>query len=143
MIGTDKQKGYEIANTIVRHAAALGAQYVIFDDYEWSSDSHGPAWELQRTSQDRAAWGRGPNSHADHVHIELTPEAAADGSHMTAVLSAVDQGLSPSPRPELATSTTAPYVPWLAIGVGACLLTVSAIALWSASKRRSLRGPRG
>ena len=88
MIRSNAQ-GTEIANWLATNALELGIQYMIWDRLELSSSTVGPAWEPYGTSGDRAAMGRRPNPHTDHVHVELTPRTAADGVAMRARLGLV------------------------------------------------------
>jgi hypothetical protein len=82
----DRAQGEQIANWLASNAFELGIQYMIWDRLELSSSTVGPAWEPYGTSGDRAAMGRTPNPHTDHVHVELTPRTAADGAAMRARL---------------------------------------------------------
>lgn len=87
----NRAAGDSIANFLVAWAVQLGVQYVVWDNYEWSVSLVGDAWEPMASSRDRAAWGRSPNPHSDHVHAELSIEAAADGPRMVAVLAEVER----------------------------------------------------
>ncbi|MQM29754.1 MAG: hypothetical protein CRU78_04065 [Candidatus Accumulibacter phosphatis] len=57
--------GDPIANWLVRNAAAIGVQYIIWNRMRWSGS---------RTP--RVARYRGPNPHIDHVHVELNDDGA-------------------------------------------------------------------
>lgn len=59
--------GDALANLLVLHARELGVQLVIWARGEWSASRIGPAWESYA----------GPEDHRDHVHFEITPDAAA------------------------------------------------------------------
>lgn len=82
----DRAQGEEVANWLATNALELGVQYLIWDRLELSSSTVGPAWEPYGTSADRERWGRSPNPHTDHVHVELSPAFAADGAAMRARL---------------------------------------------------------
>lgn len=58
--------GDALANYLVRNAAMLGLQYVLWSHYEWSASGSGPRWESHAAGD-----------HQDHVHVELSPEARA------------------------------------------------------------------
>lgn len=93
MTGRNKAKGYEIANLMALFAYRLGVQYLLFDGYEWSVARIGPAWERMSTSEDRAALGRAPDLHEDHVHIELTEQMSRDGDRMRAAIAEIERAL--------------------------------------------------
>ncbi len=110
----DRAQGEAIANWLASNALELGIQYMIWDRLELSSSTVGPAWEPYGTSGDRAAMGRTPNPHTDHVHVELSPAFAADGVAMRARLGlparddanqsqAISSGASSSSRPGAST----------------------------------------
>lgn len=101
MTERDREKGYEIANWLAANALELGVQYLIFDRYELSSSTIGPAWEPYDVSGDRGAMGRARDPHTDHVHVELTPATARDGAAMRARL-----GLPPSRSSTASSSST-------------------------------------
>jgi hypothetical protein len=58
--------GDPIANWLVQHATAIGVQYVIWNRSSWGGHYKAPK---QRSY-------RGPNPHIDHIHAEITIEAA-------------------------------------------------------------------
>jgi len=89
--------GTEIAETIALWARELGVQYIAWRGREWCVSTIGPAWEAISDSKDRAALGRAVNAHNDHVHIELTPEGAANVDAISRVIAAIDRGESPPP----------------------------------------------
>ena len=60
----DNTKGDAVANYLVKNANRLQIQYIIWDRTQWSANG----------SNDRAYTG--PNPHIDHVHVEITEEAA-------------------------------------------------------------------
>ncbi|MEF8731712.1 MAG: peptidoglycan-binding protein [Candidatus Accumulibacter meliphilus] len=57
--------GDPIANWLVRNAAAIGVQYIIWNRMRWSGS---------RTP--RVARYSGPNPHIDHVHVEINNDGA-------------------------------------------------------------------
>lgn len=59
--------GDEVANWLVTWADVIGVQYVLWCRYEWSASPYGSRWEPYT----------GTNPHTDHVHIELSEEAAS------------------------------------------------------------------
>jgi hypothetical protein len=63
------RKGDPIANYLITNSAVLGVQMVI-----WNRT----VWRITRTGPRSKAY-TGPNPHTDHVHVELTREAAKDG----------------------------------------------------------------
>lgn len=134
MIGRDKAKGYEIANAVALFAERLGVQYIIFDGFEWSVSMRGPAWERMSTSADRAALGRAPDPHEDHVHIELTPDGARDGARMAETLRAMDAALASgtvsSIRPSAPTGTSTSMRKVLVILAVVVGLVLAVRALW-------------
>lgn len=67
-----------VADWLTEHAAPLGVQLVIWDRTYYGADARTPI----------AAY-TGRNPHTDHVHFELTPEAAADPIRVRA---AIEQG---------------------------------------------------
>ncbi len=64
----DNTKGDAVANYLVKNANRLQIQYIIWDRTQWSANG----------SNDRAYTG--PNPHIDHLHVEITEEAAAGGA---------------------------------------------------------------
>lgn len=64
----DPAKATEIAAWLVDHAAELGLQCVI---------AFGNRWYCGRAAGQRFRRFEGPNSHTDHLHIELNREGAA------------------------------------------------------------------
>jgi hypothetical protein len=58
-------KGDAVANWCVEHASEVGIQLVIWDQTMWRADG----------SNDKKYGG--PNPHTDHLHVELTEDAAA------------------------------------------------------------------
>jgi len=67
--------GDDLANHIVKNANALGVQLVIWNRTLWKITPNGPS--------SRAYRGRNP--HTDHIHVELTREAAEAGPEEVAV----------------------------------------------------------
>jgi hypothetical protein len=61
----DNGQGDKVANWLVLHAQRIGVQLVIWDKTIWRANG-----------RNDGAYG-GPNPHADHIHVELTIEAAA------------------------------------------------------------------
>jgi hypothetical protein len=61
----DNGQGDKVANWLVMHAQQIGVQLVIWDHSIWRSNG-----------TNDGAYG-GPNPHVDHIHVELTNEAAA------------------------------------------------------------------
>lgn len=61
--GADNTKGDAVANYLVSNAQSLGIQLVIWDRTRWM------------VGRGEAAYG-GPHPHDDHIHAELTEEAA-------------------------------------------------------------------
>jgi hypothetical protein len=61
----DNTQGDKVANWLVLHAQRIGVQLVIWDRTIWRS-----------SGRNDGAYG-GPNPHVDHIHVELTNEAAA------------------------------------------------------------------
>lgn len=100
--------GDEIASWLVSHADAIGAQYVIWDRYEWSAAPFGPAWEPYDTSADRDRWGRRRDPHTDHVHVELSPAWSSDRARMRAALGLPALAASPSIEPRTPASSPRP-----------------------------------
>ncbi len=62
----DPELGDRIANWLVTHAEAIGVWIVIWSQREWST-GRPPRWERYT----------GASPHTDHVHVELSREAAA------------------------------------------------------------------
>lgn len=62
----DNTKGDEVANWLVRNAAAIGVQYIIWDRASWQGSLSGN--KLQGYT--------GPHPHHDHLHVELTIDGA-------------------------------------------------------------------
>lgn len=58
--------GDPIANYLVANAKAIGIQFIIWDRNDWGAS---------RSLPKQRAYG-GPIPHKDHIHVELTPEAA-------------------------------------------------------------------
>jgi hypothetical protein len=63
--GADNGQGDKVANWLVTHAQQIGVQLVIWDRSIWRANG-----------TNDAAYG-GPNPHTDHIHVELSKEAAA------------------------------------------------------------------
>lgn len=61
----DNTRGDKVANWLVMHAQRIGVQLVIWDRTIWRADG---------TNDD--AYG-GPHPHDDHIHVEITNEAAS------------------------------------------------------------------
>ena len=64
----DAAVGDPIANWLVRHAGAIGVQYVIWNRTRWAG---------HRPPGTKVADYTGPNPHIDHVHAEINLDAAA------------------------------------------------------------------
>jgi hypothetical protein len=77
MSEANRELGAEVANWAASRAAELGLQFVLFDRFRLSSGASTPWGAYDAT---------GRNPHTDHVHIELSPAAAADGARMRALL---------------------------------------------------------
>lgn len=74
--------GDALANFLVSHAVELGVQLVIWARMEWAASRVGAAWEPYAGAED----------HRDHVHVELSPGAAAlSADAMRARLVAAEQ----------------------------------------------------
>lgn len=74
--------GDALANFLVLHAVELGVQLVIWARVEWAASRVGAAWESYAGAED----------HRDHVHVELSPDAAAlSGDAMRARIAAAAQ----------------------------------------------------
>lgn len=65
--GADNVHGDAVANWLVAHAERLGIQRVIWDGWEWSA---------ARPPGARSRAYEGCNAHRDHVHLELSVDAA-------------------------------------------------------------------
>jgi hypothetical protein len=80
----DNTRGDKVANWLVTHAQRVGVQLVIWDRTIWRADG---------TNDD--AYG-GPHPHDDHIHVEITNEAATLStpwfSDMSEVPSSTDGG---------------------------------------------------
>jgi hypothetical protein len=63
----DNDKGDEVASWLVRNAANIGVQYIIWDRSSWQASISG----------DKQRGYTGPNPHIDHIHVEITNDAAA------------------------------------------------------------------
>jgi len=61
----DNGQGDKVANWLVMHSEQIGVQLVIWDRSIWRSNG-----------TNDGAYG-GPNPHVDHIHVEITKEAAA------------------------------------------------------------------
>lgn len=107
MSESNRALGEEVANWLALNAQRLGVQYLIFDRLELSSSNIGPAWEPYGTSGDRNQWGRAPNPHTDHVHVELSPSFAGDGAAMRARLGMPARSDANAIEPAHASSTHA------------------------------------
>ncbi len=66
---SDAAVGDAIANWLVRHAQAIGLQYVLWSRTEWTAKGTRGVWGVGTYS--------GSNPHTDHVHVELSTEARA------------------------------------------------------------------
>jgi len=62
----DNDAGDPVANWLVEHAEAIGVQYIIWDRTTWAGYRDPPKTD---------DYG-GPNPHTDHIHMELTIDAA-------------------------------------------------------------------
>jgi hypothetical protein len=60
----DNTRGDKVAHYLVEHAEELQVQYIIWDQSSWSPGS-----------EETAPYG-GPNPHVDHIHVEITEDAA-------------------------------------------------------------------
>lgn len=60
----DNGAGDPVANWLVANAARIGVQMIIWDQTVWRADGRG-----------ESRYG-GPNPHTDHIHVEITNEAA-------------------------------------------------------------------
>lgn len=74
----DNDQGDRVANWLVRNAARIGVQLVIWDRTVWFANGN----------NDDAY--RGPNPHIDHIHVELTKGAAAMSTQWFADMAAAD-----------------------------------------------------
>jgi hypothetical protein len=72
MIGSSANSavGDPIANWLVSNAEKIGVQYVIWNRVQWSGARDG--------RKDRAYGG--PDPHTNHIHAELTRDAAERGT---------------------------------------------------------------
>ncbi len=66
----DNDRGDPVANWLVTNAQVIGVQYVIWDRWDWSG---------ARSGRKDGPYG-GPIPHTDHIHMELTIEAARRGT---------------------------------------------------------------
>ncbi len=64
----DNGQGDKVANWLVTHSQQIGVQLVIWDRSIWRANG-----------TNDGAYG-GPNPHVDHIHVEITTEAAALGT---------------------------------------------------------------
>jgi hypothetical protein len=66
--GSADRRGDEIAQWLIDHAHEIGVQVIIWDRSIWSvaRDGHGSVRDYT-----------GPNSHRDHLHVELNADGAA------------------------------------------------------------------
>jgi hypothetical protein len=83
--------GDPIANWLVKNAETIGMQYLIWNRVRWSG---------KRTP--RFARYSGPNPHTDHLHVELTMDAAA---RRTPWFTSRGAAPAPSPAPSPGTPT--------------------------------------
>ncbi len=74
----DNTKGDALANWLVLNSEKIGVQLIIWDRSQWQANGR----------NDRAY--SGPNPHVDHLHVEITPQAA---SQQTPFFSETDAGL--------------------------------------------------
>lgn len=102
------------ANALVWHAAEIGLQYVLTRRLEWSASGIGAAWELYGPEH--------PSPHTDHVHVELSPQAAADPAR---VVAALDRALAAGWDPPPSSPATSPS----RIVTGAAAVLTGAAAL--------------
>ena len=63
----DNDLGDPIANYLIEHAEEIGVQYIIWD--RWS-------WRGSRSPGDKSRSYGGSHPHHDHLHVEITPQAA-------------------------------------------------------------------
>lgn len=63
----DNTKGDEVANWLIRNAAAIGVQYIIWDRASWQASLKGS----------KLRGYTGPHPHHDHIHVELNLDGAA------------------------------------------------------------------
>ncbi len=66
----DNDLGDPVANWLLEHSAYIGVQYVIWDRTSWSGTRSG--------SRERSYGG--PHPHHDHLHVEITLQAASRGT---------------------------------------------------------------
>jgi len=64
----DNDLGDPIGNYLIEHAEEIGIQYIIWDRWTWGA---------ARTAGAKERSYGGAHPHDDHLHIELSPEAAA------------------------------------------------------------------
>ena len=64
----DNGQGDKVANWLVMHSQQIGVQLVIWDRSIWRANG-----------TNDSAYG-GPNPHVDHIHVEITTDAAALGT---------------------------------------------------------------
>lgn len=68
MVGgdADNAAGDQLANYLVANAERIGVQFIIWDRNSWNPSRSVPKLRAYN----------GPNPHIDHIHVELSPEAA-------------------------------------------------------------------
>jgi hypothetical protein len=85
----DNTKGDAVANWLVRNAASIGVQYIIWDRASWQASLTG----------DKLRGYSGPHPHHDHIHLELSPDGAARRTAFFAGSTPLPPG-DPAPAPE-------------------------------------------
>jgi hypothetical protein len=87
----DNELGDQIGHFLIEHAELLGVQLIIWDEYSWGAS---------RAEGDKGRDYSGVNPHHDHLHVELSAEAASrDHDWFSAALDAPgesDAGVSES-----------------------------------------------
>ncbi|HUS68572.1 MAG TPA: hypothetical protein VMZ28_28750, partial [Kofleriaceae bacterium] len=63
----DNSAGDPIGNWLIENSEFIGIQYIIWDRWQWSAHKDAP----------KDSYYSGEHPHNDHLHVELTPEAAA------------------------------------------------------------------
>jgi uncharacterized protein (TIGR03382 family) len=63
----DNSAGDVIGNWLIENSEYIGMQYIIWDRWQWSAHQDAP----------KDSYYSGEHPHNDHLHVELTPEAAA------------------------------------------------------------------
>lgn len=95
----DNTKGDAVANWLVQNAEKIGVQYIIWDRTSWNAS---------RKAGSKVAGYGGPHPHHDHIHVELTIEAAA---RKTPFFKGDQPSTEPGAEPTEPTTTTTEPTP--------------------------------